>query len=171
MCTKRNTAGERLQRMHEGRGNAESPPECRLCSMPTSVRSLAEQQKFGRIFFFIITFSPFSSTPNNKNSAEFFCAFGSFNHSRYQCFISLYGSTRLNYPYPHRSRLSSLLANRLSAQPVLVYPPSFLRITRPLPSFQSSFHLVLLLRHSSTTVIVLRSWPSSSGEPKPLNSG
>ena len=27
-------------------------------------------------------------------------------------------------------------------------------------SFHSSFHLVLLLRHPSTTVIVLRSWPS-----------
>src|SRR5271154_2248456 len=73
-----------------------------------------------------------------------------------------YGSTPLSYPYPYRSRLSSLLANRLSRlNPSSFYPPSFLRITRPLhlPSIRSStsFCCFDIL---STTVIVLRSWPS-----------
>ena len=49
--------------------------------MTTSVK-LGRTTKIRQNFFFIITFSPFSSTPNNKNSPEFFCAFGSFNHSR-----------------------------------------------------------------------------------------
>jgi hypothetical protein len=48
--------------------------------MTTSVK-LGRTTKIRQNFFFIITFSPFSSTPNNKNSPEFFCAFGSFNHS------------------------------------------------------------------------------------------
>ena len=72
---------------------------------------LSEQQKFGRIF----------------------CAFGSFIiHDT--SVSSPYGSTHVVYPYL-RSRLSSLLANRLSRlNPSSKFPPpSFLRIARPLP--------------------------------------
>jgi hypothetical protein len=84
--------------------------------MTTSVRSLAEQQKFGRIFFHHYSFLFF---PNNKNSAEFFCAFGSFIILNTR-FVSLWFNPS-RYPYPRRSRLSYLPANRLSsAQPVLV---------------------------------------------------
>ena len=43
--------------------------------MMTPVWSLAEEHKFGRIFFYHL--SPFLSTPKNINSDEFFCAFGS----------------------------------------------------------------------------------------------
>jgi hypothetical protein len=67
---------------------------------------------------------------------------------------------------PHRLSLSSISAfvssrqSIITAQPVIVYPSSFLRITRPLPSFRSSFHLVLLLRPFVHDSITLRSWPS-----------
>jgi hypothetical protein len=64
------------------------------------------------------------------------------------------------HPYPHRSRLSSLFSPiDLPLNPSFFYPPSLLRITRPLPTIRSStssscFDLL------STAVIVLRSRPS-----------
>src|SRR5271170_7132758 len=98
--------------------------------MTTPVRSLAEQQKFRRIVF-SSSFS-FLFFPNNKNSAEFFGAFGSF--------IILDTRIHLLMVQPVSSLSSSvsafvsILANRSStAQPVLqVSLYSFLRIARPL---------------------------------------
>jgi hypothetical protein len=50
---------------------------------------------------------------------------------------TFYGSTRLSYPYPHRSRLSFLFSpiDRLRLNPSSFYPSSFPRTTRPLPPF------------------------------------
>src|SRR5271170_1022107 len=70
--------------------------------------SLAEEHKFGRIFFYHL--SPFLSTPKNINSEEFFCAFGSSFIILDTRFSSHHGSTRLSYPYPHRSWLSFLFS-------------------------------------------------------------
>src|SRR5271154_3200915 len=60
--------------------------------MTTSVWSLAEEHKFGRIFFYHL--SPFLSTPKNINSEEFFVpsAHSIILDTR---FSSLYGSTCL----------------------------------------------------------------------------
>ena len=105
--------------------------------MTTSVRSLAEQQKFGRIFLCLRLIQSFSIPVFH---------------------LSLWFNPR----HLSLSSISAFVSSRqsVSAQPVLVYPPSFLRITRPLPSFQSSFHLVLLLRLPVHDSIILRSWPS-----------
>ena len=48
--------------------------------MTTSVRSLAEQQKFARIFFHYHLFS-FLFYSEQQKFARIFCAFSSFNHS------------------------------------------------------------------------------------------
>src|SRR5271168_4546404 len=83
--------------------------------------------------FFLSSFA-FLFFPNNKNSAEFFCAFGSFNHSRYQCFLSLWFNPSQLSLSSSVSAFVSILADRSStAQPVLqVSLYSFLRIARPL---------------------------------------
>src|SRR5271170_5785968 len=83
--------------------------------------------------FFLSSFA-FLFFPNNKNSAEFFCAFGSFNHSRYQCFLSLWFNPSHLSLSSSVSAFVSMIANRSStAQPVLqVSLYSFLRIAHPL---------------------------------------
>src|SRR5271154_3605964 len=101
---------------------------------------LGRTTKIRQNFFYL---SLFSSTPNNQNSAEFFCAFGSFHHSRYP-FSSLHGSTRLSYPYPHRSRLSFLFS-----------PIDYLGSTRPPLSIFVPTHYA-----SSTSSSVHPSTPS-----------
>src|SRR5271154_1835806 len=128
--------------------------------MTTSVWSLAEEHKFGRIFFYHL--SPFLSTPKNINSEEFFVP------SAHSIILdtsvsSLYGSTRLTYPYPHRSRLSFLLSpidhlRRNPSSKFLSIRSCALRILYVF--LYSSFHLVFLLRHSVHDSITLRSWPS-----------
>jgi hypothetical protein len=126
--------------------------------MTTSVRSLAEQQKFGRIFFH--HHSPFSSFRTTKIRQNFFVpsAHSSFSIPVFR--LSLWFNPR-HLSLSSISAFVSILANRLSRlNPSSFYPPSFLRITRPLPSFQSSFHLVLLLRLPVHDSIILRSWPS-----------
>src|SRR5271154_5558360 len=94
---------------------------------------LGRTTKIRQNFFFLSSFS-FLFFPNNKNSAEFFCAFGSFNHSRYQCFLSLWFNPSQLSLSSSVSAFVSILANRSStAQPVLqVSLYSFLRIAPPL---------------------------------------
>src|SRR5271168_2383778 len=75
--------------------------------MTTPVWSLAEEHKFGRIFFYHL--SPFSSFRTTKIRQNFFVP------SAHSIILdtsvsSLHGSTRLSYPYPHRSRLSILFS-------------------------------------------------------------
>ena len=105
--------------------------------MTTSVRSLAEQQKFARIFLCLRLIQSFS------------------------CFISRYGSTRLSYPYPHR------LGFHFYSRQSIIYGSTRPRLSTFVPThyasssfFYSSFHLVCCFDILSTTVIVPRSWPS-----------
>jgi hypothetical protein len=103
-------------------------------------------------FFFIITFSPFSSTPNNKNSPEFFCAFGSFNHSRVSSLAMVQPVSPILILIGLGFRSSSR-QSIISAQPVILVLSTFVPTHYASSSFfHSSFHLVLLLRLSSTTV-------------------
>src|SRR5271170_993530 len=128
--------------------------------MTTSGRSLAEQLKFGRIFFIILLFPLLLRT--TKIRQNLFCAFGPFI-IQYTSVSSLYGSTRLNYPYPYRSRLSFLFSpidQSCSAQPVLLLstfvPTHYASSTSSIHPSTSSCCFDI----PSTTVIVLRSWPS-----------
>src|SRR5271170_1908290 len=122
--------------------------------------SLAEEHKFGRIFFYHL--SPFLSTPKNINSEEFFCAFGSSFIILDTRFSSHHGSTRLSYPY-HRSRLSFLFSpiDHLRRNPSSKFLSIRSCALRVLYVFlYSSFHLVFLLRQSVHDSITLCSWPS-----------
>src|SRR5271168_1322320 len=128
--------------------------------MTTPVWSLAEEHKFGRIFFYHL--SPFSSFRTTKIRQNFFVP------SAHSIILdtsvsSLHGSTRLTYPYPHRSRLSFLFSpiDHLRLNPSSKFLSIRSCALRILYVFlYSSFHLVFLLRHSVHDSITLRSWPS-----------
>jgi hypothetical protein len=101
--------------------------------MTTSVRSLAGQPKFARIFFSLSSFLLSLLLRTTKIRQNFFVP------SAHSIILdtsvsSLYGSTRLDYPYPHRSRLSFLFSpiDYLRLNPSSFCQPSFLRTTRPL---------------------------------------
>jgi hypothetical protein len=76
---------------------------------------------------------------------------------------SFYGSTRLTYPYPYRSRLSFLFSpiDRLRLNPSSFYQSSFRRTTRPLPPSI----------HPATSFVASTSFLDCLGFPSPFRLG
>ena len=127
--------------------------------MTTSVRSLAEQQKFGRIFFHHHLFLLSLLLRTTKIRQNFFVPSA---HSIILVFhLSLWFNPSHLSLSSSVSAFVSILANRLpTAQPVLV-----LSVFVPTHHASSSFLLFilpsrLLLRHPVHDSITLRSWPS-----------
>ena len=98
--------------------------------MTTSVRSLAEQQKFGRIFFFIIIL--LSLLLRTTKIRQNFFVPSAHSIILDTSVSSLYGSTRLSYPYPHR------LGFRFYSRQSIIYGSTRPRLSTFVPTHYAS---------------------------------
>src|SRR5271170_677100 len=124
---------------------------------------LGRTTKIRQNFFYRL--SPFSSTPNNQNSAEFFAP--SAHHSSFS--IPVFHLSLWFNPSAILILILIGLGFRSYSRQSIIFgstrPPSFYlfvpaHCASSTSSSYSSFHLVLLLRHSVHDSITLRSWPS-----------